>query len=269
MYCNGVTYMNDSYRYYHATVTVLLSHSRDYPSPMEADAQQSRPQHATMSESAEVVALETVESLEARLGKVEYVLNGNVSYGRRQEVRSAGQNVFQRLAQLERALEQLRGSSKVVDNLLRLRTSEHPLNGALEADHDADARNPDWFQPSTAGEVPSLLKDGELLAIVMAMADIYPTSLSGLTAISDTPVPPTEASVTLVNLYPRIDRLRAVQEEQIQEIDRLRYRSATAVKRWYQNVVLGSGECWADWDERVDEVERRVKRMERARRTEE
>lgn len=219
---------------------------------MEADAQQSRPQHATMSESAEVVALETVESLEARLGKVEYVLNGNVSYGRRQEVRSAGQNVFQRLAQLERALEQLRGSSKVVDNLLRLH-----------------ARNPDWFQPSTAGEVPSLLKDGELLAIVMAMADIYPTSLSGLTAISDTPVPPTEASVTLVNLYPRIDRLRAVQEEQIQEIDRLRYRSATAVKRWYQNVVLGSGECWADWDERVDEVERRVKRMERARRTEE
>ena len=144
-----------------------------------------------------------------------------------------------------------------------------PLNGGIEADDDADARNPDWFQPSTPGEAPSLLKDGELLAIVMAMADIYPTSLSRLTTISDTPVPPTEASMTLVNLHPRIDRLGTVQEEQIQEINRLRYRSATAVKRWYQNVVLGSGECWADWDERVDEVERRIRRMERARRTEE
>ena len=79
-----------------------------------------------MSESAEVVALETIENLEARLGKVEYVLNGNVSYGRRQETRSTGQNVFQRLAQLERALEQLRGNSNVVDDLLRLRTFEHP-----------------------------------------------------------------------------------------------------------------------------------------------
>lgn len=42
----------------------------------------------------------------------------------------------------------------------------------------------------------------------------------------------------------------------------LRTRSARAVQRWYELGVLGESECWTEWEGRVTEVEKEVRRKE-------
>ncbi len=42
----------------------------------------------------------------------------------------------------------------------------------------------------------------------------------------------------------------------------LRGRSARAIQRWYELGVLGENECWTEWERRVMEVEKRVRREE-------
>ena len=41
----------------------------------------------------------------------------------------------------------------------------------------------------------------------------------------------------------------------------LRARSAKAVQRWYELGVLGQGECWAEWEGRMEECEKKVRRV--------
>lgn len=42
----------------------------------------------------------------------------------------------------------------------------------------------------------------------------------------------------------------------------LRTRSARAIQRWYELGVLGESECWTEWEGRVVEVEKGVRRRE-------
>lgn len=42
----------------------------------------------------------------------------------------------------------------------------------------------------------------------------------------------------------------------------LRARSAKAIQRWYELSVLGESECWTEWEGRIVEVEKRVRREE-------
>lgn len=113
--------------------------------------------------------------------------------------------------------------------------------------------------------MPSLLSDDEMLATVFAMADLMPRTLSQLIAVSETAVPPAEQSMALVQLEPRIERLRSVQQDQARELAHLRLRSALVLERWYEATVLGAGECWADWDTRVGLVEGRLARLQSTR----
>ena len=45
----------------------------------------------------------------------------------------------------------------------------------------------------------------------------------------------------------------------------LRGRSARAIEGWYELGVLGTGECWAEWESRLEEVEKQVRRRERGK----
>lgn len=49
------------------------------------------------------------------------------------------------------------------------------------------------------------------------------------------------------------------------EIRELRERSAVVVENWYRKDVIGAGEGWANLEGRVEAVEQRVRRVERAR----
>lgn len=104
-----------------------------------------------------------------------------------------------------------------------------------------------------------------MASIVLSYASAFPETASRLSSLKDLPVPDTEASASLIELQPRLDRLARVQDEQAREVSELRVRSARAIQRWCEISSLGAGECWADWEARLEAVEREVSREEHLR----
>jgi hypothetical protein len=105
----------------------------------------------------------------------------------------------------------------------------------------------------------------------MSYATAFPETASRLTSLNDLPVPDAQSSAALIELQPQIDRVAQMQTEQAAEISELRMRTARVLQRWYDVGLVGSGECWAEWEGRLEDVEREVKRSEviRQRREEE
>ena len=81
-------------------------------------------------------------------------------------------------------------------------------------------------------------------------------------------IPSSSLSTALIFLRPRLAKLASLQDAQAKEMAVLRARSAQAVQRWYELSVLGQGECWAEWEGRMEEGEKRVRRVEGERRRE-
>lgn len=75
-------------------------------------------------------------------------------------------------------------------------------------------------------------------------------------------MPDPAALTPLVDIVPRIEKARVKQDKQAAELAELRARSARAVEEWYTGGVLGMGERWTEWEERVKEAEILVRRKE-------
>lgn len=125
-----------------------------------------------------------------------------------------------------------------------------------------DDRFPDLFQPQPPHEIPEGLSTRTLASIVLSYATAFPETASRLTSLNDLPVPDAESSAALIELQPRMDRLARTQAEQAAVISDLRVRTARVLQRWYEIGLVGSGECWAEWEGRLEDVEREVRRRE-------
>lgn len=125
-----------------------------------------------------------------------------------------------------------------------------------------DAAHPDLFQPSVSALPPTTLTTGELLTIVSSCATSYPTTASRLTSLEDLPIPSAESSCALIALKPGLERLRLLQDVHEREVAELRLRSAAVLQRVYELGVLGGGECWTEWEGRMGDVEKGVRREE-------
>lgn len=135
---------------------------------------------------------------------------------------------------------------------------------------ESEANYPDLFHPSISSSTPpTTLSLEEILTIITASATEYHQTASRLTALKDLPLPPIDSSSALVALLPRLEKVELEQEEQELEIADLRERSARVVQLWYEAGVLGEGECWGEWEARVSEVEKVVRRRELMKRREE
>lgn len=97
---------------------------------------------------------------------------------------------------------------------------------------------------------------------MLSYATAFPETASRLTSLKDLPIPEAHKSAALVELQPRFDRLAQTQSEQAAAISELRVRSARVLQRWYEVGLVGSGECWAEWEGRLEDVEREVRRTE-------
>lgn len=98
--------------------------------------------------------------------------------------------------------------------------------------------------------------------MVLSYATAFPETASRLSSLKDLPIPDAQASIALIELQPRLQKLLAVQRQQALEMSELRTRSARLLQRWYELGVLGSSECWAEWEAQLEDVEREVKRNE-------
>ncbi|KAL8900419.1 MAG: hypothetical protein Q9207_005709 [Kuettlingeria erythrocarpa] len=201
--------------------------------------------------------ISTVNNLQYRLQRLEYFISGSddaqeplaavVSKGREHNIRS-------RIAKLKRTLHSISDKYPVIQELLRLGMPR--------------AAYPTLFHPSSSevDAASSMLSTEEISAIVIAHAPLYPLTASRLTSIRDVNIPSTSLSTQLIALRPRLSQLARLQDVQSQEIAELRARSAKAVQRWYELGVLAQGECWAEWEGRMEQCEKKVKRLEGGRR---
>lgn len=125
-----------------------------------------------------------------------------------------------------------------------------------------DDRFPDLFNPPTPHSIPEDLTPRTLSSIVLSYATAFPETASRLTSLNDLPIPDATSSASLIALQPQMDRLAQKQAEQAAVVSELRVRTARVLQRWYEVGVVGSGECWAEWEGRVEGVEREIRRRE-------
>ncbi|WEW55926.1 hypothetical protein PRK78_001361 [Emydomyces testavorans] len=193
---------------------------------------------------------DTIEPLQTRLRRIEYLLTGQTTWTGEPEGLSAPpasvrETVTARLAELEHDLRVLSTQVPAVQDMLKLY-----------------CRYPDLFQTSDPTTVPSTLSTQSLASIVLSYAAAFPETASRLSSLQDLPVPPASVSTGLIELQPRIDRLLKEQEKQARDVAELRARSALLMKRWMEVGIVGGGEVWGEWEERTRRAEREVRRLE-------
>lgn len=110
--------------------------------------------------------------------------------------------------------------------------------------------------------VPSDLSAQNLASIVLSYAAAFPETASRLASLKDLPIPDAQGSTALIELQPRLAKLLEIQQQQAMDISELRTRSARLLQRWYELGILGNSECWAEWESRLEDIEREVKRRE-------
>ncbi|KAI4185167.1 MAG: hypothetical protein LQ346_005965 [Caloplaca aetnensis] len=194
--------------------------------------------------------LTTLDNLQYRLQRLEYFISGSddaqeplaavVSKGREH-------NIISRLAKLEHTWHSISEKYPVIQGLLQLAAAYPSLFHPFSSDGDA---------------VSSTLSTEEISAIVIAHAPLYPLTASRLTSIRDINIPSSSLSTQIIALRPRLSQLARLQDVQSQEIAELRARSAKAVQHWYELGVMAQGECWAEWEGRMEECEKKVRRLE-------
>ncbi|KAK0836376.1 hypothetical protein LTR03_013735 [Friedmanniomyces endolithicus] len=204
-------------------------------------------QHAQRMASSKQTTADTPALLDERLRRVNYALHGD------SEVRDSEQtprSAIARLRALERTLAQLLARSPAAAEVL-----------ALQKAH------PSLFHPHPSN-LPSTLPPSQVAALILAHSQLYTSVSANLTQLQDTRVPDPAGTVKFVDLAPRIEKARVRQEKQAREVAELRSRSARVVEQWLEVGMLGMSERWAEWEERLREVEIVVRRREGAKRRE-
>ncbi|KAF2139034.1 uncharacterized protein K452DRAFT_233305 [Aplosporella prunicola CBS 121167] len=189
------------------------------------------------------VLLQTLDMLEWRLRRIEFVLNGNVP----PDAHQSEATVAARMQKLESTLASLASKSRAISDVLHLQSKHADLFSPQEPKTKPQDDTP-----------PPEIK----LSTVLTDAPAFPATASQLTSLNDLPLPPTGSFTSLVALQPRITQLEERQVDQALQISDLRKRSGQAVLRWHEVMVLGQGRCWAEWDTRVRQAERDVRREE-------
>ncbi|KAL8655989.1 MAG: hypothetical protein Q9226_002827 [Calogaya cf. arnoldii] len=206
-----------------------------------------------MTQQAHETTIASIDDLEARLRQLEYYLScSDDAQPTLEAAVSKGKDhtVMARLSTLEHKLHNMSEGSLAVRSLLQIQRAYPTLFHPPNSDSDT---------------MPSNLSTEEILAIVAAHGPLYHQTASQLTSIRDVAIPSSGLSTSLISLKPRIAKLQSLQEAQAKEMAALRARSARAIQRWYELGVLGQGECWAEWEARMEECEKKVRRAEGGR----
>lgn len=206
-----------------------------------------------MSTLTDATTRETLSLLEDRLRRVDHVIHGTSgsTHDPDHAAETTQSSAISRIRNLERGLEQLSSKSTVVSDILQLHRSQ-----------------PAIFHADSSTAAPSTLPTSSLAAMVLAHSSLYQVSSANLTLLRDIPLPEPASSTKLVELEPRIQAAETKQLAHIQAVNELSIRSGKALESWYEDGVLNMSEHWADWEERLREIEILVRRNEAVKRRE-
>ena len=199
---------------------------------------------------SETEAHTTLALLESRLHRLEFLLSGSADFNGIPEATTrpvkSDDTIASRLKALEDDLTRLTANSTLVQDMLRLQ-----------------ARFPDLFGISGPTTKQKSTDPSTEASVVLAQASSFPETASRLSSLQDLTIPRAEDSAKLVELQPRLEKTKEVQDRQLKQMAELRESSARIVERWVSEGVVGSGEAWAEVEARVRDVEKGVRRVER------
>lgn len=210
-----------------------------------------------------LVALSTLSLLNLRLSRVESALTGRAAPSTEdcrssKDSASPPDNVPAQLRQLESRLTNLKRLDGLPGSLVRMIDSlrrEHPeVFSATGQTQDLESETP-----------PDVRNISLQATQVLSHAPLYTSTSSRLQTLQTLQIPPAAHSASLMNAKSRLDQLRARQEKLDSEVLDLTDRSARAAEWWISNGVVGMGELFEDWDERLQDMGRVVRRQERRR----
>jgi hypothetical protein len=205
-----------------------------------------------MAVSTDETADASLDMLEARLQRLNYALNGDGEIEDASTHTSMEYTAAHRLRNLERQMQLLANRSPAANEVLKLQ-----------------AQHPNIFEQATGAEQTNTLTLAPQAALVLAHAQLYSRVSGQLQSLQETSVPDPTSASKLRELQPRIEKAAARQQQQANEFAELRSRSAAAVERWYESGILGMAERWAEWEERMRDVEIVVRRLEAMKKREE
>jgi hypothetical protein len=197
-------------------------------------------------------AADTLILLEDRVNRVNYILNGDADAATTQQQPTSkhAASASVRLRSLERNLHSLASNSPAVADVLTLQRM-HPEFFDFDSNSSSDS-----------------LPAASIANLILAHSQLYQSLSTRLSQLQDLNVPDAAAAAKLIELRPRIQKAHEKQVAQAKEFAELRARSAQAVEKWYEGGVLGMGEQWAEWEERLRDAEILVRRREAAKRRE-
>ncbi|MCJ1311581.1 hypothetical protein MMC25_005254 [Agyrium rufum] len=190
----------------------------------------------------------SLEYLQQRIQKLEFLITGNDITTEEQIQETShkrGDTVHERLIRLEDSLQVTANKSKSVQDLLYI-----------------SQKHPGLFLPDAAQEDDTTYSRTEKLSIINSSATLFSTTASRLEAIQDLPLSSAETSVALAALQPRLQKLQQIQQKHAEDISELTYQTASLLQRWYELWIVGGGDCWSEWEERLTTVEKIVRREE-------
>ncbi|KAL4943414.1 hypothetical protein BDV06DRAFT_221252 [Aspergillus oleicola] len=217
--------------------------------------------------TTESTTLSTLTLLESRLQRLTYLLTGDTSWTGVPEPPSKpkdiDETVARRLEKLERDLEGLRRKESLVGEVLGVYDRFPDLFKPSSTSSTYNQTNPDDPDASTDPEQTEPNPDIETQrSIILSYATSIPETSSRLSSLSETPIPDATLSTSLISQVPRMSKLSQKQDEQSKEIADLRIRTANVLKRYYEVGILGAGEVWGEWEARLEELSRGVRRGE-------
>ncbi|RKF60212.1 putative nuclear distribution protein ro10 [Erysiphe neolycopersici] len=198
-----------------------------------------------MANSFDVTALETIDLLQGRLERIEYILFGDVDVAF--DV-SNGPSISERLLAVENRLQQVVLESKPLKEL-----------------HKLYSNHPNLFRTPYSESVPTSTDITTMLSVINASASLYSETASRLSSMNDIPIPSSELSAQLIALQPQIAKIEAIQANQVREVRGLLERSAAIIEKWYLTNILEYGEIWASIDKRMSQIEQKIRQAKHAK----
>jgi len=102
-------------------------------------------------------------------------------------------------------------------------------------------------------------------AVILATASSFYAAQSNLSSLEGIKLEDASTLVPLAAMHQSLIRAQAAQQDQENEVGELRERTAILLARWHQEAVLTRGERLVDWEERLLDVEKTIRRREVAR----
>lgn len=191
-------------------------------------------------------AAATLAALQTRLHRLEFLLTGTPPTSASDPLPIPADSLRHQLAALSRDLRLLQAKSKTVAEIVSIHAQ---FPEVFESTH-----------PAVPRAAAASLSPPEMAATLLMAATDMQSAASQLVAVEDTPVPDAALSGALVELLPRLQRVEVLQDVHARRIAELRLRSARVLEQWYLVGIEGTNECFAEWDERTFELEKRIAR---------